>query len=53
MTDIKLEDFYLSKDELKDVMQLVAKKRNIKNYKINQVIDCINYLRNNLKIREE
>ena len=33
MTDIKLEDLYLSKDELKDVMQLVAKKRNIKNYK--------------------
>ena len=33
MADIKLEDLYLSKDELKDVMQLVAKKRNIKNYK--------------------
>ena len=33
MTDIKLKDLYLSKDELKDVMQLVAKKRNIKNYK--------------------
>ena len=33
MTDIKLEDLYLSKDELKDLMQLVAKKRNIKNYK--------------------
>ena len=33
MADIKLEDLYLPKDELKDVMQLVAKKRNIKNYK--------------------
>ena len=33
MVSIKLEDLYLSKDELKDVMQLVAKKRNIKNYK--------------------
>ena len=33
MADIKLEDLYLFKDELKDVMQLVAKKRNIKNYK--------------------
>ena len=33
MTDIKLEDLYLSKDELKDVMQIVAKKRNIKSYK--------------------
>ena len=33
MADIKLEDLYLSKEELKDVMQLGAKKRNIKNYK--------------------
>ena len=33
MASIKLEDLYLSKDELKDVMQLVAKNRNIKNYK--------------------
>ena len=32
MADIKLEDLYLSKDELKDVVQLVAKRRNIKNY---------------------
>ena len=33
MTSIKLEDLYMSTDELKDVMQLVATKRNIKNYK--------------------
>ena len=33
MADIKLEDLYLSKKELKDIIQLVAKKRNIKNYK--------------------
>ena len=33
MASIKLEDLYLSTDELKDVKQLVAKKRNIKNYK--------------------
>ena len=33
MTDIKLGDLYLSKEELKGVIQLVAKKRNIKNYK--------------------
>ena len=33
MVSIKLEDLYLSKDELKEVMQLVARKRNIKNYK--------------------
>ena len=28
MADIKLEDLYLSKEELKDILQLVAKKRN-------------------------
>ena len=33
MESIKLGDSYLSKEELKDVVQLVAKKRNIKNYK--------------------
>ena len=33
MADINLEDLYLSKEELKDIIQLVAKKRNIKNYK--------------------
>ena len=33
MADIKLEDLYLSKEELKYITQLVAKKRNIKNYK--------------------
>ena len=33
MASIKLENLYLSKYELKDVMQLAAKKRNIKNYK--------------------
>ena len=33
MADIKLEDLYLSKEELKDIIQLVAKKRNMKNYK--------------------
>ena len=33
MADIKLEDLYLSKEELKYIIQLVAKKRNIKNYK--------------------
>ena len=33
MAGIKLEDLYLSKEELKDIIQLVAKKRNIKNNK--------------------
>ena len=33
MADIKLGDLYLSKEELKDIIELLAKKRNIKNYK--------------------
>ena len=33
MAAIKPGDSYLSKEELKDVIQLIAKKRNIKNYK--------------------
>ena len=53
MASTKLENLYLSKDELKDVMQLVAKKEILKTIKINRVRDCIKYLRNNLKIREE
>ena len=36
MADIKLGDLYLlSKDELKDVMQLVAKKEILRTIKIN------------------
>ena len=34
MADIKLADLYLSKEESKDIIELLAKKRNIKNYKI-------------------
>ena len=33
MAGIKLGDLYLSKEELKDVIQLIARKTNIKNYK--------------------
>ena len=33
MADIKLGDLYLSKEEAKDIIELLAKKRNIKNYK--------------------
>ena len=29
MANIKVEDLYFSKDELKDMIQLVDKKRNI------------------------
>ena len=33
MAYIKLGDLYLSKEESKDIIELLAKKRNIKNYK--------------------
>ena len=32
MADIKLGDLYLSKEESKDIIEFLAKKRNIKNY---------------------
>ena len=49
MASITLEDLYLSKDELIDVMQLVAKKRNIKNYKYELGNRLIKHLRNKSK----
>ena len=33
MDSMKLGDLYLSKEESKDIIELLAKKRNIKNYK--------------------
>ena len=33
MANIKLGDLYLSKEESKDIIELLAKKRNIKNCK--------------------
>ena len=53
MADIKLKDLYLSKDELKDIMQLVAKKEILKTIKANLAINYMKYLKNNLKIKKE
>ena len=44
MASIKLENLYLSKYELKDVMQLAAKKEILRTIKINRVIDCIYFI---------
>ena len=33
MANIKLEDLYLSKEESRDIIELLPKKRNIINYK--------------------
>ena len=41
MDSIKLGDLYLFKEESKDIIELLAKKRNIKNYKSKQVINYI------------
>ena len=33
MENIKVIDFYISKEESKDIIELLTKKRNMKNYK--------------------
>ena len=53
MTGIKLGKSYLSKEELKDVIQLIAKERNIKNYKSKSNNNYTKLLKNNLKIKKE
>ena len=52
MANIKLGDLYLSKEESQDIIELLAKKRNI-TIKANQVIDYIISLKNYLKIKKE
>ena len=41
MANIKLGDLYLSKEESKDIIELLGKQRNIKNYK-NKSSDRLN-----------
>ena len=53
MANIKLGDLYLSKEESKDIIKLLAKKEILKTIKENQVIDYIISLKNNLKIKKE
>ena len=40
MYNIKLGDLYLSKSELDDIVQVVAKKRHIRDYQ-NKSNDCL------------
>ena len=49
MDNINLGDLYLSKSELDDIVQLVAKKR----HRTNRTIVYIKSLRNNQKIKKE
>ena len=55
MDNIKLGDLYLSKSELDDIVQLVAKKRHIKDYqnKSNDSLYKIFEKEDNEKIKKE
>ena len=53
MENIKLGDLYLSKEESRDIIEFLTKKRNIKNIKVNRAIDYIKFLKNNLKLKKE
>ena len=59
MDNLNLKDLKLSKEDSRDITELLAKKRNIKNYKCKsndkllQPITKKNQLPNNLKIRKE
>ena len=53
MDSIKLGDLYLPKEESKDIIELLAKKRNIKNYKSKSNDKFYNIFKKQLKIRKE
>ena len=53
MANINLGDLYFSKEESNDIIELLAKKRNIKNYKSKSSDRFIISLKNNLKIKKE
>ena len=58
MDNLNLKDLKLSKEDSRDIIELLAKKTNIKNYKrksddkLLQVIKENNTPKNNLKIRK-
>ena len=53
MADIKLGDLYLSQEESKDIIELLARKRNIKNYKSKSSDRLYKIFKKNLKIKKE
>ena len=53
MENIKLGDLYLSKKESKEIIEFLAKKRNIKNYKSKSSNILHKILKSNLKIKKE
>ena len=50
---MKLGDLYLSKKESRNIIEFLAKMRNINDLKANLVIDYMKYLKSNLKIKKE
>ena len=53
MANIKLEDLYLSKEESRDIIELLAKKRNIINYKTRSTEKLHNIFKKQSKIKKE
>ena len=52
MDSIKVGDLYLSKEESKDIIELLGKKRNIKNYKSESSDKLYNILKKQSKSRK-
>ena len=52
MANIKLEDLYLSKEESRDTIELLAKKRNIINYKTRSSDKLYNIFKKQSKIKK-
>ena len=53
MDSIKQRDAYLSKEESKYLIELLAKREILKTIKVNRTINYIKFLKNNLKIKKE
>ena len=53
MANIKLADLYLCKEESKDIIELLAKKRSIKNYKSKSSDKLYNIFKKQSKNKEK
>ena len=55
MENLNLADLKLSQEDIRDIIELLARKRNIKNYKhkSNDKLNKIKRTNNSLKIRKE
>ena len=53
MANIKLEDLYLSKEESRDTIELLAKIRNIRNYKTRSSDKLYNIFKKQSKNKKE